>query len=150
MPRAGDRVVIANHAEEEIGSTFVSSQVVQLARPDIDGTLTLMFPSGCDYPVANTYVSSALIAGNLAVCASAPFYQKHWDGIWKDEPSGSTIRNHLNLTDFPFALTDAGDCARFDTFSTPILAFGCSGPCNRRRISTRIRVASSSAYMATR
>ena len=52
--------------------------------------------------MANTYVSSALIAGNLAVCASAPFYQ-----IWKDEPSGSTIRNYLNLTDFPFALTDA-------------------------------------------
>ena len=100
--------------------------------------------------MANTYVSSALIAGDLAVRTSAPFYQKYWDGVWKDEPSGSTIRNRLNLTDFPFALTDAGDCVRFDTFSTPILAFGCSGPCNRRRISTRIRVASSSAYMATR
>ena len=107
MPHAGDRVVIANHAEEEIGSTFASSQVVQLARQDIDDTLTLMFPTGCGYPVANTYVSSALIAGDLAVRASAPFYQKHWDGVWKDELSGSTIRNRLNLTDFPFALTNA-------------------------------------------
>ena len=165
--RIGDMVVIANHAEEEIGSAFVGGQVVQLSRQDIDGlclvdadgkgvessnyeldpaagtikfarnlnlsgyrmplkakhtqeeanrltgididgTLTLMFPTGRDYPVANTYVSSALIAGDLAVRASAPFYQKHWDGVWKDEATGSTIRNRLNLTDFPFALTDAG------------------------------------------
>ena len=79
-----------------------------------------MFPTGRDYPVANAYVSSALITGNLAICASAPFYQKHWDGVWKDEATGSTIRNRLNLTDFPFALTDAGACVCFDTFDTHI------------------------------
>lgn len=76
--------------------------------PDIDGTLSLRFAIQRDYPIADTYVSSVLIGGNLQVRVSIPFTQRTWNNVWADEPVGDQLLNKLNIRDFPMILTDDG------------------------------------------
>ncbi len=75
---------------------------------DIDGTLTLIFPTKRDYPLENTYVSSVLIGGDLQVRASVPFSQRNWTNVWQDTRIGDEPLNRLNVKDYPIRLTDDG------------------------------------------
>ena len=75
---------------------------------DIDGTLSLIFPTKYAYPTDNTYVSSVLIGGDLQVKASVPFTQRNWDNVWRDEPNGAELLNRLNVKNYPIQLTDDG------------------------------------------
>ena len=75
---------------------------------DIDGTLTLQTPLARDYPKDGTYVSSALVGGDLQVRATAPIAQKTWTSEWRDERIGDDIAARLNVKDYPIKLTDAG------------------------------------------
>lgn len=75
---------------------------------DIDGTLSLIFPTKYAYPTDNTYVSSVLIGGDLQVKASVPFTQRNWDSVWRDEPNGNPLLNRLNVKNYPIKLTDDG------------------------------------------
>ena len=87
------------HAQEERN---------RILEADIDGTLSLIFPTKRDYPIDSTYVSSVLIGGDLQVRVSVPFTQRNWDRVWRDEPVGDTLLNKLNLKDYPMVLTDDG------------------------------------------
>ncbi|MDN5619092.1 MAG: hypothetical protein L0G63_01230 [Psychrobacter sp.] len=87
------------HAQEE------RNRIIQA---DIDGTLTLLFAMRRSYPIADTYVSSVLIGGDLQVRVSIPFTQRNWDNVWRDEPKGDQLLNKLNLKDYPMVLTDDG------------------------------------------
>lgn len=87
------------HAQEE------RNRIIQA---DIDGTLTLLFAMRRSYPIADTYVSSVLIGGDLQVRVSVPFTQKSWNNVWLDTPVGEQLLNKLNLKDFPMILTDDG------------------------------------------
>lgn len=90
----------AMHAQEE------KNRIIQT---DIDGTLSLFFGVRHDYPAENTYVSSVLLHGkDLEVSVSIPFTQRNWNGEWQDEPAGEQLLNRLNITDYPFVLTDDG------------------------------------------
>ena len=91
--------ITAHHAREEENRIMVA---------DIDGTLQLQFPTARDYPAEDTYVSSALIGGDLEVRHSPPFSQKLFDNVWADEPRGDAITAKLNLKDYPLVLTDDG------------------------------------------
>ncbi|STZ63940.1 Uncharacterised protein [Moraxella lacunata] len=75
---------------------------------DIDGTLTLIFPTKRDYPLEGTYVASVLIGGNLQVRASVPFTQRNWTNVWQDTRIGDEPLNRLNVKDYPIILTDDG------------------------------------------
>lgn len=75
---------------------------------DIDGTLTLIFPTKRDYPLEDTYVASVLIGGNLQVRASVPFTQRNWTNVWQDSRIGDEPLNRLNVKDYPIILTDDG------------------------------------------
>ncbi|AWY21073.1 hypothetical protein LP123_11590 [Moraxella bovis] len=75
---------------------------------DIDGTLTLIFPTKRDYPLEDTYVASVLIGGNLQVRASVPFTQRNWTNVWQDTRIGDEPLNRLNVKDYPIVLTDDG------------------------------------------
>ena len=79
-----------------------------ILNPDIDGTLSLRYNVKRDYPVADTYVSSVLIGGNLQVRVSIPFTQRNWNNVWQDTPVGEQLLNKLKLTDHPMILTDDG------------------------------------------
>lgn len=87
------------HAQEERN---------RILKADIDGTLTLIFPTKRDYALADTYVSSVLICGDLQVRVSVPFTQRNWNNVWQDTPVGEQLLNKLNLTDYPMVLTDDG------------------------------------------
>lgn len=87
------------HAQEERN---------RILKADIDGTLSLMFPTQHDYPIENTYVSSVLIGGDLQVRTSVPFTQRNWNNVWQDMPNGEQLLNRLNVKDYPIILTDDG------------------------------------------
>lgn len=89
----------AIHAQEQ------RNRVVDL---DIDGTLSLLFPTNRDYPIEDTYVSSLSIGDDLAVRVSVPFTQRSWNNVWQDTPVGDQLLNKLKLTDYPMILTDDG------------------------------------------
>ncbi len=91
--------ITAHHAREEENRIMVA---------DIDGTLQLQFSTARDYPVNDTYVSSALIGGDLEVRHSPPWSQKLFDNVWSDDPRGDAITAKLNLKDYPLVLTDDG------------------------------------------
>ena len=91
--------ITAGHAREEEN---------RLIAVDIDGTLQLQFATGRDYPADETYVSSALIGGDLQVRATAPFGQKSWTRVWSDERIGDDISARLNVKDYPIQLADDG------------------------------------------
>ncbi len=87
------------HAQEEKN---------RILKCDIDGTLSLIFPTKRDYPIEGTYISSLLIGGDLQVRHSVPFTQRNWNDEWADEPKGKQLLNKLNLKDYPMVLTDDG------------------------------------------
>lgn len=89
----------AKHVQEERN---------RILKADIDGTLSLIFPTKRAYPLSDTYVSSVLIGGDLQVRVSIPFTQRNWDAVWRDEPNGEQLLNKLNLKDYPMVLTDDG------------------------------------------
>ena len=75
---------------------------------DISGRLKLQFGVSRDYPLENTYVSSAILGGDLAVRASEPFSQKAWTNVWQDTRIGDEILAKINVADYPIKLTSDG------------------------------------------
>lgn len=75
---------------------------------DISGRLKLQFAIVRDYPVENTYISSALIGGDLLVRATEPFAQRSFDNVWADAMRGEAILAKLNVKDYPIVLTSNG------------------------------------------
>lgn len=79
-----------------------------LLQVDIDGTLSLKFPTKRAYAIEDTFVSSMLLHDDLQVRVSVPFTQRNWKNIWQDTPDGDQLLNKLKLTDYPMILTDDG------------------------------------------
>lgn len=75
---------------------------------DISGSLKLQFGVSRDYPQDGTYVSGAIIGGDLAVLATEPFSQKAWTNVWQDSRIGEEMLAKLNVKDYPLVLTSAG------------------------------------------
>ena len=74
----------------------------------VSGSLKLGFPIRRDYTVGDTFVSSALVGGDLQVRASAAFSQQSWNKVWADERQTDPILAQMNDTDYPIELTDDG------------------------------------------
>lgn len=75
---------------------------------DISGSLKLQHGLLRDYPVENTYVSSAIIGGDLEVRATEPFSQAAWHKKYENTRHGDEILAKLNVKDFPIKLTSRG------------------------------------------
>ena len=91
-----------------ITATTIREEENRILQADIDGTLTLQFPTKRAYPADDTYISSALIGGDLQVRATVPIAQKTWTSVWSDERIGDNIAARLNVKDYPIQLTDDG------------------------------------------
>ena len=74
----------------------------------ISGSLKLQFGVSRDYPIEGTYVSSALVGGDLLVRASEPFSQKAWTNEWQNTRIAAPILAKLNVNDYPIKLTSNG------------------------------------------
>lgn len=63
---------------------------------------------GFVYPKEHTFVSSALIGGDLLVRATEPFSQQAWDNVWSDAQRGEPILARTNVKDYPIKLASNG------------------------------------------
>lgn len=75
---------------------------------DISGRLKLQFQVARVYPKEGTYVSSALVAGDLLVRHTAPFAMQSWGRKWLDRADSDPILAKLNVKDYPIKLVSAG------------------------------------------
>ena len=80
----------------------------RITAADVSGRLKLQTPLTRDYPKESTYVSSALVGGDLLVRATEPFAQKTWDGVWAEGVRGDPILARLNTANYPMALKSNG------------------------------------------
>ncbi|PID61597.1 MAG: hypothetical protein CR974_04110 [Gammaproteobacteria bacterium] len=87
---------------------YAKDEENRVTEVDISGKLTLQFPIKRSYDKANSFVSSALIAGDLQVRATKPFTQQSWNGVWSDERETNEILAQLDTRNNPIELTDDG------------------------------------------
>ena len=80
----------------------------RITAADVSGRLKLQTPLTRNYPQEGTYVSSALVGGDLLVRATEPFAQKTWDGVWAEAVRGDPILARLNTANYPMALKSNG------------------------------------------
>lgn len=73
----------------------------------ISGQLTFTRALTHNYP-AGSYVSSALIAGDLFARVSLVFDQATWSGAWSDAPSGGTATATFNDVTYPITVSNRG------------------------------------------
>lgn len=78
-----------------------------VGQADINGTITFTRPLTHDYPLGS-YVSSALIAGDLFARTSVVFDQATWNGTWVDSLVGGAATGTFNTTANPIAVTNRG------------------------------------------
>jgi hypothetical protein len=74
----------------------------------INGQITFTAGLKNDYPLAGTYVSSALLFGDLQARLYSLFDQKTWTSVWSDNLIGDACTANYNDVDFPPVVTNAG------------------------------------------
>lgn len=74
----------------------------------ITGQLSFTRPSTHVYPAPGSYVSSALVAGDVRARVRPSFDQVAWTGVWSDAPIGSAATGTFNEAQYPIVTTNAG------------------------------------------
>lgn len=82
--------------------------MVMVRDVQISGDITFTRPLTHDYPAGQSYVSSALVAGDLFARTSKPFDQFTWDGTYKDALVGNAATATFNAAQFPIVVTNRG------------------------------------------
>lgn len=82
--------------------------MVQVSDVQINGQLSFTRPVTHNYPIEGTYVSSALIAGDLRARVSHTFDQQTWDGTWNNSLVGNRATASFNTAVYPIVVTNAG------------------------------------------
>lgn len=72
-----------------------------LADAQINGQIDLTAPTLHDYPAASSFVSSALLFGDLQAFVTGVFDQSTWTGVWSDVLIGSQAAAQYNDIDYP-------------------------------------------------
>lgn len=74
----------------------------------INGQLTLVASLGHDYPVPGSYVSSALLFGDLAARVYGAFDQQTWTNVWSNALIGNPCTANYNEVQYPLVTTNRG------------------------------------------
>jgi hypothetical protein len=83
--------------------------MAQINDVQISGVITFTRQITHDYPLAGSYLSSALVAGDLKARVSTVFDQATWNGTdWKDTVDGLPSVGTYNITANPIVVTNAG------------------------------------------
>lgn len=82
--------------------------MVLVSGTQINGQLSLSRGVTNDYPVAGTFVSSALLFGDLQARAYGLFDQKTWGNRFSDDLTGDPAPATYNEIDYPISVTNAG------------------------------------------
>jgi hypothetical protein len=78
-----------------------------IRQTDINGEVTFTRPMTHTYPVPGSYLSSALIAGDLFARVPLVFDQSTWNGTFSDTP-GTAATATFNNTTYPITVTNRG------------------------------------------
>lgn len=79
-----------------------------VSNAQISGQMTFTRPVTHDYPAASSYVSSALIAGDLSARVSVLFDQATWANVFADSVSGSNATGTFNDIANPIQVSNIG------------------------------------------
>lgn len=82
--------------------------MVLVSDAQINGQLTFTRALTHDYPAPGTYVSSALVAGDLSARVAELFDQQTWNNVWSDSPVGSPATGTFNDIQYPIVVTNRG------------------------------------------
>jgi hypothetical protein len=82
--------------------------MVLVSDVQITGRLKFTRPLTHEYPAQGSYVSSALVAGDLFAQVNTVFDQSSWSNAWADTLSGSAATGTFNATQFPIRVTNRG------------------------------------------
>lgn len=82
--------------------------MAMVAEVQINGTLRLTRQITHAYPVPGSYVSSALVAGDLKARVSVTFDQSTWANVWADAQSGASATGTFNSVGNPIVVTNEG------------------------------------------
>jgi hypothetical protein len=74
----------------------------------LSGHLTFTRPVSHNYPADESYVSSALIAGDMGARVSHLFDQATWNNVWQDSVAGNPAGGTYNDIANPITVTNAG------------------------------------------
>lgn len=87
------------HVEHTIKDEVIVTEAL------LSGDIILQRPLTHDFP-AGSYVSSALVVGNLFARVSAVFDQQSWTNTWSDAPIGATLSANFNTISHPITVTN--------------------------------------------
>lgn len=74
----------------------------------ITGELTFTRPLTHDYAAPGSYVSSALVAGDIFARVPVLFDQQTWGSKWQDTPDGAVALASYNAAQYPVQVTNRG------------------------------------------
>lgn len=102
--------------------------MVLISDVQIGGTLTLVGQLSHDYPADTSYVSGALIGGDLQARWANLFDQQTWTGEWSDSLIGDDTTASYNSTVYPIEVTNRGTITeRWALIFTSSTAFSVVG-----------------------
>ncbi|WP_018869503.1 hypothetical protein [Thioalkalivibrio sp. ALgr3] len=79
-----------------------------VSEAQITGVVSFASPLTHEFPAEETYLSTALLYGDLQASASVAFDQQTWTGEWSDEQIGDSASGTYNQTDHPIEVTNEG------------------------------------------
>lgn len=94
--------VLPLRAEHRIEDMSLISDV------QINGVLSLTRPLTHNFPVPGSFVSSALILGDMQARAHSKFSQESWTSVWQDSPIGNPILAQYNDVLYPILVSNRG------------------------------------------
>lgn len=74
----------------------------------IGGQIIVSPPVQNDYPTAQTYVSTAVLYGDMQARIFGLFDQKTWNSVWSNNLSGDPTNSNYNEIDYPLLVTNDG------------------------------------------
>lgn len=98
---------LAGYAQPLIAEHRIEDMVL-CTDSQINGELSLSRALIHDYTAANSFVSSALLFGDLQARVSKFFDQASWASVWSDTLSGSAAAASFNDVTYPLTVTNAG------------------------------------------
>ena len=81
---------------------------VLVSDAQISGQISFTRPSTHTYPVPGSYISSALVVGDVFARTSLVFDQATFNNTWSDAPIGESATGSFDTTNYPITVTNLG------------------------------------------
>ena len=111
-PDLGDVTLLGNFEASAYELPIVAEHRIEDAGMCLDvqinGELTLNIPISHTYSTGQTFVSSAMIIGDMQARTHTVFSQASWSNLWTNERQGSVINAQYNDVMYPIEVSNMG------------------------------------------